>query len=72
SILFGLLSGYFLKLLKHRGFLHSIRFSLFYGIVVYISARYGMLLDNENSFFLSCSSVSGVIVHLLLDKEIKF
>lgn len=72
SILFGLMTGYFLKLLKHRGFLHTIRFALIYGVVIFIVAKYGTALENSTSMFLSFSGFFGVIVHLILDKEIKF
>lgn len=72
SVLFGLMTGYFLKLLKHRGFLHTIRFAFIYGIVIFLVAKYGMDLKDKASLFLSFSGFFGIIVHLILDKEVKF
>ena len=66
------MTGYFLKLLKHRGFLHTIRFAFIYGIVIFLVAKYGMDLKDKASLFLSFSGFFGIIVHLILDKEVKF
>ncbi len=72
SVLFGLLTGYFLKLLKHRGFLHTVRFAVLYGATIFLAAIFGMNMKKNAAIFLSLSSFFGVVVHLILDKEIKF
>ncbi len=63
----GFLLGYMLKLLRHRGFLHTITFGVIYGGAVWLWSVYGILLPLRDSTFVGFSAFFGVLIHLILD-----
>ena len=65
SVLLGFLSGYVLKLLSHRGFLHTLSFTFLYSLSVYLLLR--LHFTEKDSLFVAYSAGMGPLVHLLLD-----
>ncbi len=66
-VLAGLLAGNALKLLKHRGFLHTSTFAALYAGVVFSWLRWGMNLYGNDLLFPTLAAFFGVYTHLLLD-----
>ncbi len=63
----GFLVGYTLRLLKHRGFLHTISFAILYAGVIYLWLRWGMEFKGNDLMFTTLAAFFGVYTHLLLD-----
>jgi len=63
----GFIGGYLLKLLRHRGFLHTLSFALIYAMLAGFWSFLGVKLDFDSSLFIGFSGFFGVFTHLVLD-----